>query len=153
MNLELINTLNAKDYRSNLERHKKSYHSQCVFNINLPIETLEFQFHDSGVLSGEFICNENHQGYDGMVHGGIIAALVDTSMTQCCMGNDIVAFTTDLTIKYKNPVFINKHTQIESTIKRMRVGILYFLECKIKQEGKLCVMATGKFFNIKMKRD
>ncbi len=153
MNLELINTLNAKDYRSNLERNKKLYHSQCIFNNNKPIEAIEFQFQNNGILSGKFICNECHQGYDGMVHGGIIATLVDASMTQCCMGHDVAALTTDLIIKYKKPVLIDKLTQIESSIKRMRVGILYFLECKIKQEGKLCVMATGKFYNIKMKRD
>ena len=143
--------IEATDYSNNLERHKNEHHSQCIFECNPPVETLELEFNDNGILAGGFVCNEQHQGYDHIVHGGLIAAIVDASMTQCCMGHDVIAFTADLNIRYKRPVYINKHAQIETSIKKGRAHPVRFLECHIHQDGELSVKATGKFYSLSKK--
>ena len=93
------------DFHNNLERLKRIHHSYCIFNRHSPfIPELQCSFDDEGVLHGAFTCTEKYQGYNGRVHGGAIAAIIDASMTQCLMGHGVVGYTADLSVKYRNPV-------------------------------------------------
>jgi len=84
-----------------------------------------------------------------MAHGGIVGAIIDESMVQCCMGHDIVAVTTDLSIRYRRPVLINRPAELETSILNERCGKLISLKCEIRQDGKTAVSALGRFFRKK----
>lgn len=101
---------------------------------------------EDGTLTGSFVCSPEHQSYNGIVHGGIIAAIIDASMSQCCMGHGIVAYTTNLSIRYRDPVRIGIPTSLETRIVSEDRGVLFSLECRITQEGHLHVEAKGRFF-------
>ncbi len=136
-------------YEKKLAELKTLHHSQCIFNRQpLLVPALRFWFDDNGVFHGTFTCNQNQQGYDNMVHGGIIASIIDASMAQCLMGHGVVAYTTDLAIRYRKPVFIGKTATLKTLIKAVNVGVLHTLQCEITQERHLAVSATGKFFKI-----
>lgn len=129
-----------------LKENQRSHHSHCLFLNDPPVEGLEFYFSGEGILRGQFICSEKHQGYDKVVHGGIIAAIVDASMTQCCMGHGIVAYTADLSIRYRNPLKIDTSAALETRIVHDAVGALFSLKCIITQDDKVHVEASGRFF-------
>jgi hypothetical protein len=137
-------------YEENLRHFRAKYHSQCLFNRKLSIvPELRFEFDDFGLLHGEFMCNGDHQGYDFMVHGGIIAALIDASMAQCLMGHGVLGYTTDLSVKYRKPVKINTMTRLETAITEVKCKLLYFMCCTFIQ-GNICVVKSeGKFFKVK----
>ena len=103
-------------YDATLKALKETYHSQCVFQSNSPVDNLRFCFSEDGTLMGEFLCSTEHQGFDGIVHGGIISAIIDASMAQCCMGHGFIAYTTDLSIRYRRPVVINKPCTLKTEI-------------------------------------
>lgn len=127
-----------------LRRH---YHANCLFNrFPSPVPGLAFAFDDAGILRGEFACTGYQQGYDGMVHGGVIAAIIDASMAQCLMGHGVVGLTTHLSIKYRKPVTIREKAIVETTIREVHAGCLYSLECTIVQQKCRAVQATGKFY-------
>jgi acyl-coenzyme A thioesterase PaaI-like protein len=129
-----------------LKENQRSYHSNCLFLNDPPVKGLRFFFSEDGVLKGRFICSEKHQGYDSIVHGGIIASIVDASMTQCCMGHGIVAYTADLSIRYRNPLKINTSAALETRIVHDAIGALFSLSCVITQEDTVHVEANGRFF-------
>ena len=133
-------------YERTFRELQASHHSQCLFRNNPPVENLRFAFTEEGVLTGSFVCSEEHQSYDGIVHGGIIAAIIDASMAQCCMGHGIVAYTCDLSIRYRNPVKIATVTQLDTRIVGKALGVLFSLECHITQENQVHVEAAGRFF-------
>jgi len=110
---------------------------------------LRFSFDDTGRLHGEFTCEDGHQGYDGMVHGGVIAAITDASMAQCLMGHDIVAYTADLTIKYRKPVKTHQPTVLTTHIETVNVGMLYTMSCEITQNRTLVAEAKARFIKVK----
>ncbi len=136
----------GNNYDLTLKELKDAHHSQCVFQHNTPVDNLHFRFSEDGALMGKFLCSIEHQGYDGIVHGGIISAVIDASMAQCCMGHGFVAYTTDLSVRYRRPVGINTpcilQTRIVSTARR----VLFSLECQITQNGQVHVEAEGRFF-------
>jgi len=134
------------DYDLALKQLKKTHHSQCVFQRNAPADNLHLGFSEDGTLTGTFLCSSEHQGYDGIVHGGVIAAIIDASMAQCCMGHGFVAYTTDLSIRYRLPIRINTPCLLETRLVSAGRGVLFSLECKITQEWQLHVEAEGRFF-------
>ena len=142
---------NSRDiFERNLNQLKALHHSQCLFNRQLPlIPGLRFRFDDSGVLFGEFTCDETSQGYDEMVHGGLLAAIIDASMAQCLMGHNIVAYTAELSIKYRKPVLIQQPALLKTSIVEINAGLLYNLKSEIIQNSSLVVQAKGKFFKVK----
>jgi hypothetical protein len=139
------------DYELNLQKLKALHHSRCLFNLHPPVPDLLFWFNDQGLLLGEFICNGYHQGFDDMVHGGVISAIVDASMTQCLMGHGIVGYTADFSIKYRKPVMICRKATLETSVVAITRGLLYTMQCEIVQDRKLVVQATGRFFKVKQK--
>jgi hypothetical protein len=142
-------TKSRADYELNLQTLKALHHSRCLFNLNPPVPDLLFRFNDQGLLLGEFTCNGYHQGYDNMVHGGVISSIVDASMVQCLMGHGIVGYTADFSIKYHKPVMIGRKATLETSVVAVNLGLLYTMRCEIVQDHKLVVQATGRFFKVK----
>lgn len=143
-------TINAAEsFERQLNQLKSLHHSQCIFNRNPPVKNLQFKFDKNGKLCGQFVCTEDHQGYDDMVHGGIIAAIIDASMTQCLMGHGVAAYTVDLSIEYLNAVFIDCVTCLETRITSTQRSMIYNLACEVRQEERLKVQAHARFFKVR----
>ena len=134
------------NYERTFKKLQAAHHSRCLFRNNPPVDNLRFSFSEDGALTGSFVCSPEHQSYDGIVHGGIIAAIIDASMAQCCMGHGIVAYTCDLSIRYRNPVKIATVAQLKTRIVGKALGVLFSLECHITQDNHVHVEAAGRFF-------
>ncbi len=69
---------------------------------------LEFYETEPGQVVVEYTVPEHFQGYDGIVHGGIVATLVDEVLGRVHMGTDPekprFMYTAKMTIKYRKPV-------------------------------------------------
>jgi hypothetical protein len=138
-----------EDYERNLTIYREAYHSQCLFNREPSlVPEHRFWFDDTGALLGEFTCDGVFQGHNTMIHGGIIAAIIDSSMAQCLMGHGIVGYTTNLSIKYRKPVYIEKLTALKTTVTDISIGCLYMMKCEIVQRRSLVVQATGRFYKV-----
>jgi len=143
----------ARGYEANLLALKARHHARCLFNRNPPVPELAFRFNAGGRLLGEFRCTDAHQGYDRMVHGGVIAAIVDASMAQCLMGHGIVGYTTDLSIKYRKPVALECTATLETAFEETAMGCLHSMRCEIVQDRARVVQARGRFYEIDASQD
>lgn len=54
-------------------------------------------------LTGRFIPRPVHEGWEGIVHGGIITALLDESMVKLAAWLGIPAVSAEITVKFKSP--------------------------------------------------
>ena len=144
--MSLVKTESFNSYDATLERLKEIYHSQCLFKYNALLEDLHFYFSNDGTLMCTFSCSAEHQSYDGMIHGGIISAIIDASMVQCCMGHGVIAYTADLSIRYRKSMKINIRSMLQTRIVSIHRGVLYSLESSITQGDQLHIQANGRFF-------
>jgi uncharacterized protein (TIGR00369 family) len=142
------NTRNSEWYERNLRQLKQAHHSRCLFNRGCLVEDLVFKFTHDGQLTGTFSCDNRHEGYDGMVHGGIVAAVIDASMAQCLMGHGIAAYTADLNIRYRFPIVLDTVANIRTKITTVDRKKIYSLEAQVIQKNKACITAKAKFFKI-----
>ena len=71
---------------------------------------------EPGVIETKYIAPEHFQGYPGVVHGGIVAALIDEISARAQMGSDSndprFMFTAKLEVKYRQNVPIGKLLKI-----------------------------------------
>ena len=66
---------------------------------------LQVQFRlDGDVCRGEFTPSEDHCGFDGITHGGILFALLDDVMANWLFLKGIRAYTAKCDVRFRNPL-------------------------------------------------
>jgi acyl-coenzyme A thioesterase PaaI-like protein len=89
--------------------------------------------------------DERFQSYEGMVHGGILAAITDAAMVHLVRGGDDVRpLTCRLEIRYRGPVFVGEDVEAEARFSQTRLGIAR-AACTLTVGDRLCVEATASF--------
>jgi acyl-coenzyme A thioesterase PaaI-like protein len=84
------------------------------------------------------------EGYQGILHGGMTASLLDGVMTNCLFANGIVAVTADLRIRYREPVLIGPEIRLRAWIEQSH-SPLYLMAAELQQEGCIRATASAKF--------
>jgi uncharacterized protein (TIGR00369 family) len=106
---------------------------------------VEFKRTDHGAAA-EFVADKNFQGYKDIVHGGIIATLLDEAGAKALLTRGIKAVTAEMTLRFKNPLFINERAIINADIERER-GRLYEIKASIKRvNGEMIAQSKAKLF-------
>jgi len=129
-----------------LEQMREREHPNCVFcnPLNGFGLGLTFQVDAKGEVTTDFDCSEIYQGYNGILHGGIISLLLDGAMTNCLFAKQIKAVTGELTVRFRHPVCTDCPATVVARIVKSAVPI-YYLEAAISQQGKVCAKARCKF--------
>ncbi|NWG02923.1 MAG: PaaI family thioesterase [Syntrophaceae bacterium] len=105
---------------------------------------LKFYKKEGGTVFGNFYADPKYEGYSGVIHGGIIATLLDSVMTHCLLMENIPAFTGRLLIKYSAPIRTGRIVRLEARIvgESRRV---FTLEGKAFVEGKKVASAKARY--------
>ena len=129
-----------------LEITRENLHPRCVVcgRPGLAGLGLEFQVQTDGSVMASFDCRKNFEGYDGMLHGGVISSIADGAMTNCLFAHGITAVTTELNVRFRHPVELGTPLTVTAKITR-RTDPLFCVEAKLTQAGQLKAKATGKF--------
>jgi acyl-coenzyme A thioesterase PaaI-like protein len=100
---------------------------------------------ENGVCRGEFQPNENHVGFDGVTHGGIIFSVLDDLMANWLFLQNGRGFTAKCEIRYRDPLPVGEKIAVECRLKR-RKGRLVQLESQaLRENGTLVAEADASF--------
>jgi uncharacterized protein (TIGR00369 family) len=110
---------------------------------------LEVRASAPGVVEGTFECDNQFEGYSGILHGGMTCALLDGAMTNCLFVHGHVAVTAELNVRFRNPIVLGKPVTIKAWIESSGAP-LYVLAGEIRQNGDVMATATGKFLDKSM---
>lgn len=105
---------------------------------------LEFTVLDDGSVSAPFLGHSALEGFQGFLHGGMIASLLDGAMTNCLFAHGHVAMTGELKVRYRKPAVIGEEMLIRAWITRS-LSRLHLLEAELKQQGCIRATASAKF--------
>jgi uncharacterized protein (TIGR00369 family) len=124
----------------------RSGHSRCLLcgNLNPKSLNLSFQTADDGAVKTRFKAHSELQGYDGILHGGVIAALLDAAMTHCLFHRGVQAVTGDLHIRFVRPVACNVTMDIRAWV-LLSHPPLYRLKAEIVVDGRVLAWGEAKF--------
>jgi uncharacterized protein (TIGR00369 family) len=92
-----------------------------VCGMENPIGLKAFFYEDDdGRVIVKYTPHEEHQGYPGFVHGGIISALIDEVIGRVVTSLDIWAVTAKLELKFRKPVPWGEELTIIGEMIRLR---------------------------------
>jgi uncharacterized protein (TIGR00369 family) len=121
-------------------------HSKCLFCGSLNPRSLNLSFHTdgNGGVRTKFKADNELQGYDDILHGGVIASLLDAAMTHCLFHHGVQAVTADLHVRFVKPVSCNVYLEIRASLLSFNPP-LYRLRGEILLDKHVMAWAAAKF--------
>jgi uncharacterized protein (TIGR00369 family) len=96
-------------------------------------------------VTGRFRIGSAFQGSMGILHGGIIAVLLDEAMGKLCRLNDVRAVTAELNVEYLRPIHVDQEIVVEA-FEQNREGRQMYHQGEIKDaDGKVLARGRGRF--------
>ncbi|MEA1940344.1 MAG: PaaI family thioesterase [Candidatus Caldatribacteriota bacterium] len=131
-----------------LSNYKNSYVCGKENPIGLKIKL----FKDKNKIKAEFIPESKHEGYIGIVHGGILFSIMDEIMSRTAMETKgVMTLTVEINIKYRKRVKIGEKIIFSAEMTK-DLGKMIETEAQAYSENEtLLVEAKGKFIVISKK--
>lgn len=131
---------------------KVKFHPHCLLCGSKNPQGLHLRFivDEDDHVSARFKGNDILQGYDGILHGGVIASLLDSAMMNCLFYQGIKAVTGELTIRYRYSVPCHAELELRARISAVKQP-LFKMESELVMDGRVMAEATAKFMEQKEK--
>jgi acyl-coenzyme A thioesterase PaaI-like protein len=107
---------------------------------------LDFDRQSDGSISAVCCLDRTHQGYPGMLHGGIVGMLLDAAMTHCLFSRGISAFTAEMVVRYVAPAPIGQSLLLVARLIASKRRT-FRLEARLTENHKLLARAEAKFID------
>jgi acyl-coenzyme A thioesterase PaaI-like protein len=104
-------------------------------------------------LTGKFTPREEHQGYRGIMHGGLASTLLDEAMVKLLWESGIPAVSGWLEIRLARPIPIGESINISGWVES-RKGRMIFTAARLEDDaGGLLAEARGRCVSVSPKED
>ena len=114
---------------------------------------LEFLLADNGRVVCLANISDTYEGPPGYVHGGIIATLLDETMSKAVRSHGLVAMTRHMEVDYQRPVKSASPIRLEGLVTRSE-GRKHWVEAKIMDaEGAVLAQGKGLFIEVQPRRE
>ncbi len=108
---------------------------------------LAFESDGEGGVRATFEAHEHLQGYDGILHGGVAAALLDSAMTHCLFHRGVRAVTADLRVRYPHPVPMGLQIGLRAWVTETHAP-LYRVKSELTGGDRVLVWAQATFCEV-----
>ncbi|KPK22246.1 MAG: hypothetical protein AMJ76_00330 [Dehalococcoidia bacterium SM23_28_1] len=108
---------------------------------------LEFRFEGNKAVA-DFRPQDRHQGYPGLMHGGVIAAALDEAMGWAMYASRVWAVTGKMEVKFRQPLPLHQKATVSGEVIRNR-GRWLEVRGEIRgEEGRLMAESYGLFMRL-----
>ncbi len=102
----------------------------------------------TGRVTGRLFMSADYQGGGGMLHGGIIALILDEAMGKLSRFEDVRAVTAELNVEYLKPIRVDQEIFVEA-FQQERKGRQLYHQAEIRDgEGEVLARGRGRFVAI-----
>lgn len=105
---------------------------------------LDFETEEE-VVKAEFIPQEVHQGFDGIMHGGLTSTLLDEVMANTLYLKEVKAVTAKLELKFRQPVPIGEKLIVKGWIEKEKRKTVYTAAELLNTAGEKYAEAEAVF--------
>ncbi len=110
---------------------------------------LEFSYPENGDKAlTTFTPAAKYQGWEDILHGGIIITLLDEVMAKAAVCKGFQVVTGEITAKLKNPARIAETLRCEGRVDVVKKKVVYASGTVYKEDGTIVAQATAKMFII-----
>lgn len=104
-------------------------------------------FEEGGRVKGSVSIDEHLNGYAGMVHGGIICALLDEAMIWSAVvfgGKRTMYVTAEMRLRFLAPVPVSQEISVSGWVVEDR-GRFVICDGEVERDGSILATGSGKF--------
>lgn len=103
---------------------------------------------DGEICRTVFVAGPEHQGWSGVMHGGLIATLLDEVMAQWLWVRDITTMTAEMNTRYSKAVPIGEKLTVEGSLLSDKGRLVEMAGRIILPDGTVAARATAKFLKV-----
>lgn len=104
---------------------------------------------DEGVVWSPWMPTQDYEGYNGMIHGGIISTLMDEILAWTLYARETWAVTAKLETKYRKPVEVGKPVRLIGKVVRDRGRVIELHgEIRSQSDDTLLAEANATFMRV-----
>lgn len=111
--------------------------------LHIPVEE------DEGTARAEWVADANHCGYNDIVHGGILVALMDDVMAHALCSLDLDTVTAHLEVDYRSPAHIGDKLVITGELVERGTGRALRTKGRITCEDRVIAECTSVMVIVK----
>lgn len=130
---------------------KKQPNSQMCFGCGMenPIGLKLFFYEtDDGRVVARFTPRDEYQGYPGVLHGGIISAVLDEVLGRVCIAEGRWVVTAKMEVKYRRPIPVGEPlTVVGKTVDSRGRRLVVHGELRLS-DGRVGAEATAVFLEL-----
>lgn len=109
---------------------------------------LHFFQDGDGCVYADWTAKPEHQGFPGVLHGGLIGTLLDEILGRTAIANNIWCMTAQLDVRYKKPVPIGMPLKLKGEILRQKGRLIEGKGELLLDDGSLAAEARGTYLRI-----
>lgn len=109
---------------------------------------LTFFLDEQGCVHAEYTPRPEHQGFPGVMHGGLITAMLDELIGRTAIANDLWCMTAKLAVRFRKPVPIGRSLKLKGAITRQHGRVLEGRGELRLDDGSLAAEAEGVYLRI-----
>ena len=102
----------------------------------------------NGEAISAVVFTRDFEGWDGIVHGGIVSTVLDEVMVKSAGINGYRCVTAEIKIKFKRPCFSGERYVLKGRIKELRKRIIITEGEIVDKKGDAIATGSGKLFII-----
>lgn len=106
---------------------------------------LGFSVDEAGRAHTTYVAEDGHAGYPDIIHGGILATLVDETMAKAVQGAGEFGVTAQLEVRFRRPALVGQKLRVEGWIVQRRGRKLQTQAQVRDEEGQLLTEGYGVF--------
>ena len=103
---------------------------------------------DGDTLRTEFTSDTIHQGWPGVVHGGILTCLLDEAMSYAAYFEGFTCLTASMQVRLRQPAKVEMPLVITSSVTKNRKKLIETRAEVCSQDGMVIAESTAKQFVI-----
>ena len=123
-------------------------HAGCMVcgdgGSEVPAFALRFAADATGGVLATFRTARRYQGYQGILHGGVISTLLDAAMVHCLFARGVTAVTAEMTVRFLREVPVDRDISVGATLVGERHGV-FQVTASLWHGATRFAVAKGKF--------
>jgi len=99
---------------------------------------------EGAMVSAPFVARGEHQGFKGIVHGGIITTVLDEAMIKAVLLRGVGAVTAEITVRFKRPLYVGDPSTVEAEVATMGNRLIHTTARIMGPDGSVIAEAAAK---------
>ncbi len=116
---------------------------------------LDFEQPEKGRLTASIVFSKHHQGFKNIVHGGMVASVLDEMMVNLAWKEGLPAVTAELNIRLKKAILVGQKVLLEGRFEKVgewgKGRVLYASATARDEKGEILASATATCIRISSK--